>query len=108
MSDAGKKDKGGGKKADKKGGKKGGDKKGGAKKSRGPIVANRTLALLGLLGLGTIAVMMLRGELDLVAGGQRAGVLLGVVLVAERVALPVCRALVGPPLPPEHPEQRSA
>ena len=96
------------KKDDKKGspakGKKGGPatgKKGGAAKAkRGPLVQNRYLALVGLLGLGLIAVMMLRGELDLVAGGQRAGVLLGAVLLAERLVLPLCRALVGPPLPP--------
>ena len=90
------KDKGAGKD---KGGKKGGAK--GAKAKRGPLVQNRYLALIGLLGLGLIALMMLRGELDLVAGGQRAGVLLGAVLLAERLVLPLCRALVGPPLPPD-------
>lgn len=90
---------------------KGKGKKGGgdaaAPKARRQLVRSPHVALLGLLGLALIAVMMLRGELDLLQAGQRAGVLLGVVLVLERLVLPVCRALVGPPgAPGEQPAGR--
>ncbi len=68
-----------------------------------PLVRTRSVALCGLAGLGCIAALMLRGTLDLVGGAGRAAVLLGLVLVVERVALPVARVLVGDPRPPDAP-----
>ena len=83
-----------------KGGKgKGGGSKDAAKRPPRRVVRNHYVALLGLAGLGLIALQMLRAELDLVGAGRRAAVVLGVVLVVERLVLPVCRAVVGPPAP---------
>lgn len=62
-----------------------------------PLVTNRPVALLGLAGLAGIALLMLQGAVDLVGAAQRAAVLLGLVLVLERLVLPVARALVGAP-----------
>ncbi|MDP1013652.1 hypothetical protein Q6293_28360, partial [Klebsiella pneumoniae] len=71
------------------------------------VVRNSYVAFLGLAGLALIAVQMLQGELDLVGAGQRALVVLGAVLVVERLVLPVCRSLVGPPVPPPRPPATS-
>lgn len=71
--------------------------KGKEKGRRRRLVHSPVVALFGLAGLAVLAVMMLRGQLDLVAAGQRAAVLLAVVLAVERLVLPACRALVGPP-----------
>lgn len=70
----------------------------GARPRRG-MVNNHYVALAGLVGLGLVALMMLRGQLDLVGGGKRAAAVLGAVLLVERVLLPLGRALVGPARP---------
>lgn len=62
-----------------------------------PLVTSRPVALLGLAGLAGIALLMLQGAVDLVGAAQRAAVLLGLVLVLERLVLPVARAMVGDP-----------
>ena len=59
---------------------------------------NRTLALLGLLGLLPLALGLVRGTLGLDAAGLRAAVLLGVLVVVERVILPF-KALLADPTP---------
>lgn len=82
-------------------GAKAGDRPPNTRRPRRHLVHDRHVALGGLAGLALIAVMMLRGALDLVAAGQCAAVLLVVVLLVDHVALPVCRALVGPPVPPD-------
>lgn len=95
--------KGGGKGAAKgKAAKGGGKDKSGGKgpKVKKRVVRNHYVALVGLAGLGLIALKMLQGELDLVGAGRRALVVLGLVLLVERLVLPVCRSLVGPPAPP--------
>lgn len=94
--------KGGDKTKGKAKGKAGGKDKGGGKgpKVKKRVVRNHYVALVGLAGLGLIALKMLQGELDLVGAGRRALVVLGLVLLVERLVLPVCRSLVGPPAPP--------
>jgi hypothetical protein len=82
-------------KASKSGGKKGGDKEGkksggGAKKSRIPQpVQGRAFAWIGLLALGSIALLMLNGTLTLEAAAMRAGIVLVALMVLERVVAPV-------------------
>jgi hypothetical protein len=78
-------------------GKGKGGKGGKAKRAKRGLVQNQYVAFAGLLGLGLIAVLMLRGQIDLIEAGRRAAVLLGVVLVVERLVLPICRVLVGSP-----------
>jgi len=60
---------------------------------------NRTLALLGLVGLLPLTLGLLRGTLTLEAAGLRAAVLLGVLFVVERCVLPF-KALLADPAPP--------
>lgn len=73
-------------------GAKAGDRPPNTRRPRRHLVHDRHVALGGLAGLTLIAVMMLRCALDLVAAGQRAAVLLVVVLLVDHVALPVCRS----------------
>ena len=56
----------------------------------------REVALVGLLGLLPIALGLVRGTpVDVAA--RRAAVLLVVLVVVDRVVLPLARLLVGPP-----------
>jgi hypothetical protein len=59
---------------------------------------SRLLALVGLLGLVPLALGLLRGTLTLDAAGLRAAVLLGVLVVVERLVLP-WKALLADPNP---------
>jgi len=59
---------------------------------------SRALALAGLLGLLPLALGLLRGTLTLDAAGLRAAVLLGVLVVIERLVLPF-KALLADPHP---------
>ena len=68
-----------------------------------PLVNHRGVALAGLLGMAGIAVLILLGTVDLVGAAQRAAALLLALLLVERVALPVARALVGPAAEPDEP-----
>lgn len=81
-------------------GAKGKGKGKGAPKAKRRVVSNHYVALLGLIGLGLIALQMLQDRLDLVGAEKRALAVMGVVLLVERLLLPVCRALVGTPAPP--------
>lgn len=60
-------------------------------------VQSTTLALVGLLAMGVVALGLLRGTLDVVQAGERAAVVLVVLLVTDRFVLPIGRALVGEP-----------
>lgn len=55
------------------------------------------LALVGLLAVAVVALALLQGRLDVVQAGERAAVVLVVLLVADRLLLPIGRALVGEP-----------
>ena len=66
------------------------------------------LGLLGLLALGAVAVQLLDGSLDVQAAASRIAVVLAVLLVVERVVLPLARALVGRPAPPPDPDAPEA
>lgn len=68
-----------------------------------PLLTSRGTALSGLAAMALLAVMMLRGTLDIVQAAERTVVVLAVVVLVDRIALPVARALVGTPLPPEEP-----
>lgn len=54
------------------------------------------MAVVGLLGLALVALRLFSGAITVSQAGLRAAVLLVVLLVAERVLLPVVRSLVGP------------
>ena len=70
-----------------------------------PLLNSRAVAFCGLFGMAMIAVLMLTGQLDLVAAAKRAAALLVLLLVVERVLLPVARALVGETLTPAVPAE---
>ncbi|MDP9436201.1 MAG: hypothetical protein M3P93_13840 [Actinomycetota bacterium] len=62
---------------------------------------SQALALLGLSALAIVAVLLLTGALSVEEAATRIAVVLVVLLVAERVLLPVARSLVGPAKEPE-------
>ena len=62
---------------------------------------SQALALLGLSALAIVAVLLLTGALSVEEAATRIAVVLVVLLVAERVLLPLARALVGPAKEPE-------
>lgn len=66
-----------------------------------PLVSNRLVALCGLAGMGLIALLMLSGQLDLIGAAKRAAALLIVLVLVERVLLPLAGALVGETAKPE-------
>lgn len=57
---------------------------------------NRTLAVMGLLGLVPLALGLIRGTLTLDAAGFRAAVLLVGLALLERLVLPFRALLVEP------------
>ena len=59
---------------------------------------SRPLAVLGLIGLLPMALGLVRGTLTLEAAGLRAAVLLGVLMIVERLVLPF-RTLLADPAP---------
>ncbi|MDQ1649730.1 MAG: hypothetical protein QOG60_1787 [Frankiaceae bacterium] len=77
-----------------KGAKKSGSA-GAAKKSRIPQpVQGRAFAWVGLLALGSIALLLLNGTLTIEAAATRAGIVLVVLMVLERVVAPVVWTIV--------------
>lgn len=69
--------------------------KGGPKKSKIPRpVQGRGFATFGLLALLPIAVLLLKGRLDLEAAAQRAVIVLVGVMVLERVIGPIVLAVL--------------
>ena len=57
---------------------------------------SQPLALLGLSALAIVGVLLLTGALDVEEAAVRIAVVLVVLVVAERVLLPLARSLVGP------------
>jgi hypothetical protein len=69
---------------------KGAKKSGAAKKSCIPQpVQGRAFAWVGLLALGSIALLLLNGTLTIEAAATRAAIVLVVLMVLERVVAPV-------------------
>jgi hypothetical protein len=69
--------------------------KNGAKKSKIPRpVQNRGFALFGLLALLPIALLLLKGKLDLESAAQRAVIVLIGVMLLERVVGPLVLAVL--------------
>lgn len=60
-------------------------------------VQSRALALVGLLAVGVVAFAVLEGRLTVAQAGGRAGATLVVLVLADRVLLPIGRMLVGAP-----------
>ncbi len=60
-------------------------------------VQSRGLALVGLAAMALIAVGLLQRRLDVPQAALRATVALVALVVADRLVLPVARALVGEP-----------
>lgn len=58
------------------------------------------LALVGLFALGAVGLRLLDGRLSVSEAAMRIVIVLVVLLVIERVVLPMCRALVGGPVTP--------
>jgi hypothetical protein len=67
-----------------------------------PLVRTRPVAVVGGLAVALIAVLLLRGDIDLIGAGQRALALVAIVVVVERLLLPLAQLMVGEPaVPPE-------
>ncbi len=60
-------------------------------------VTSPVLALVGLFAIGVVALDLLQGGLTVAQGGLRAAVVLGVLVVVDRLLLPLARMLVGAP-----------
>lgn len=58
------------------------------------FVKHPLLAFVGLLALGLVGAKLWTGDLSVTQAGLRVGVLTGVLVVAERVLLPLARSLV--------------
>ena len=59
------------------------------------------LGVVGLLAVAVVALGLLQGRLTVVQAGQRALVVLVVLVAVDRVLVPVARLLVGPRQEPE-------
>ena len=59
-------------------------------------LTSRPLGLVGLLAVGLVALGLLQGRLTIVQAGQRAAVVLAVLVVVDRIGVPIARLLVGP------------
>ncbi len=60
-------------------------------------VQSPVLALVGLFAIGVVALDLLQGGLTVAQAGGRAAVVLGVLVVVDRLLLPLARMLVGAP-----------
>ncbi len=60
-------------------------------------VSSAALGVLGLVAVGIVALGLVQQHLTLAQAGLRGGSVLAVLLVADRVVLPLGRALVGAP-----------
>ena len=69
-----------------------------------PLVRSPILGFLGLVAIGLVAYKMLQGDLTLTQGAVRAVIALVVVVVVERLVVPIAMLLVGSPAPPPAPE----
>ncbi len=68
-------------------------------------LTSRPLGLVGLLAVGFVALGLLQGLLTIVQAGQRAAVVLAVLVAVDRIGVPIARLLVGPRK--EQPEERA-
>jgi hypothetical protein len=59
------------------------------------------LGLLGLVALGLVAVKLYQGDLTITQAAGRIAVVAGVLVVTERLLLPLARSLVRSGRPPE-------
>jgi hypothetical protein len=71
-------------------------------------LTNPLLALVGLLAVGAVAVQLLTGGTTLSAAGFRIAVAIGVLVVLDRVGVPLVRAMVGPAKVEPEPEPDGA
>lgn len=79
--------------------------KGGPKKSKFPRpVQGRGFATFGLLALVPIALLLLKGRLDLEAAAQRAVIVLVGLMLLERIVFPVVLAVLNSGAKPDEPE----
>jgi hypothetical protein len=62
-------------------------------------VKTRAVAVVGLLLLIPIGLGLVRDSLTLETAGLRAGVLLVILTVVDRVGVPIVRMMVGDPTP---------
>jgi hypothetical protein len=62
-------------------------------------VRTRAVAVIGLLLLIPIGLGLVRDSLTLETAGLRAGILLVVLTVVDRVGVPIVRMIVGDPRP---------
>jgi hypothetical protein len=58
------------------------------------FVKHPALALVGLVALGLVGAKLWSGDLSVGQAGLRVGVLTGVLVLAERVLLPLAKSLV--------------
>ena len=58
------------------------------------FVKHPALALVGLLARGLVGAKLWSGDLSVAQAGLRVGVLTGVLVLAERVLLPLAKSLV--------------
>ena len=59
------------------------------------------LGVLGLVALGLVAMKLVQGDLDIAQAATRIGVVAVVLLLTERLLLPVARSLVMSGRPPQ-------
>lgn len=57
---------------------------------------NPLLAVLGLLTVGAVALQLLTGGLTLGQAALRVALAVGVLVLVDRIGVPLARALVGP------------
>ena len=82
--------------------RRGGASGGKPKKSKVPRpVQGRGFAIFGLLALAPIAVLLLKGRLDLEAAAQRAVIVLVGLMLLERVVAPIVLAVLNSGRQPE-------
>lgn len=64
------------------------------------VVKTRGLAIAGLIVLAVLALTTVKGDISLGTAGARAGILLVVLSVLDRVAVPIGKLLIGEPAGP--------
>jgi hypothetical protein len=62
-----------------------------------PMPRSAWLCAFGLVALATICWRLVAGAMSLSQAGLRAGVLLAVLVVADRLVLPLARSFIGTP-----------
>lgn len=65
-----------------------------SRRSRVRLVHTPVSAVIGLLALAVIGVGLIRGQLDLAAAGERAGVVLVVAVLIDNLVAPVVQLVL--------------